>query len=101
MTGFRTQKVAGCVCCARSWDTDGVTYRARGLCIDCYILEGGRLNQWAQLWLSHPPNGGNRDYVTAAIMRSQGVRSGVPDVLIFSVPPRAPGARGVTCGWGV
>lgn len=51
MSGFRTNKVSACVCCHRSWDDDQVKYRARGLCIDCYIVEGRYLRQWAQLWL--------------------------------------------------
>ena len=34
----------------------------------------------------HVPNGGNRDVVTGAKMKKQGVKPGVPDVLIFDSP---------------
>jgi len=34
----------------------------------------------------HVPNGGNRDAVTGAKMKKQGVKPGVPDVLIFETP---------------
>jgi len=34
----------------------------------------------------HVPNGGNRDAVTGAKLKKQGVKPGVPDVLIFEVP---------------
>jgi len=34
----------------------------------------------------HVPNGGNRDAKTGAKMKKQGVKPGVPDVLIFDAP---------------
>jgi hypothetical protein len=34
----------------------------------------------------HVPNGGNRDAKTGAKMKKQGVKPGVPDVLIFDIP---------------
>lgn len=37
------------------------------------------------LWC-HVPNGGNRDAKTGAKMKRQGVKPGVPDVLIFENP---------------
>jgi hypothetical protein len=36
----------------------------------------------------HVPNGGNRDAATGAKMKKQGVKPGVPDVLIFDKPDR-------------
>lgn len=44
---------------------------------------------------THPPNGGNRDKVTAARLKTHGVKKGVPDVLIFGAPPNYPEAPGV------
>lgn len=38
----------------------------------------------------HPANGGQRSKVEAAIFKGIGVKAGVPDILIFSVPPRQP-----------
>jgi hypothetical protein len=32
----------------------------------------------------HPPNGGNRDAKTGALMKAMGAKAGVPDCLIFS-----------------
>lgn len=46
------------------------------------------------LWC-HVPNGGRRNRVTAARMKAEGVKPGVPDVLIFTRPPGAPEASGV------
>ena len=37
-------------------------------------------------WI-HVPNGGNRDAKTGAKMKKQGVKPGVPDVLIFDAYP--------------
>ena len=37
------------------------------------------------LWC-HVPNGGNRNAITGAKLKRQGVKPGVPDVLIFDVP---------------
>lgn len=48
------------------------------------------LAQWLDykglLWC-HPPNGRARDVVTAHLLRMEGVKPGVPDVLVFT-PPR-------------
>ena len=49
----------------------------------------------ARLLWCHVPNGGRRDERTARLMRASGVKSGVPDVLIFTPPPRLVSARGV------
>lgn len=43
----------------------------------------------------HVPNGGFRDHVTAARLCSLGVKTGVPDILITSRPPKRLEARGV------
>jgi len=43
----------------------------------------------------HPPNGGLRHVIVAEKLKAQGVKSGVPDVLIFDRPPAFPGAIGV------
>jgi hypothetical protein len=43
----------------------------------------------------HPPNGGLRSKATAARLKAQGVKAGVPDIIILSHPPRFRGARGV------
>lgn len=45
------------------------------------------LNGRGVLWC-HVPNGGRRAWKTAKVLKDHGVKSGVPDVLIFS-PPRA------------
>lgn len=49
---------------------------------------------WLANWLDaigvlwcHVPNGGKRAKVTAANLKRQGVKAGVPDVLIFTPPP--------------
>jgi hypothetical protein len=46
------------------------------------------------LWC-HVPNGGHRHKATAARMKGQGVKPGVPDVLIFTPPPTRPDACGI------
>ena len=43
----------------------------------------------------HVPNGGNRDAKTGAKMKKQGVKPGVPDVLIFDVPDTDNCHRGI------
>jgi hypothetical protein len=43
------------------------------------------LDMKGYLWC-HVPNGGNRDAKTGAKMKRQGVKPGVPDVLIFEDP---------------
>ncbi len=45
------------------------------------------------LWC-HVPNGGKRDKITAAILKAQGAKSGVPDVMIFNRPPNLPDCVG-------
>lgn len=56
------------------------------------------LAEWLDLhrlvWF-HPPLGGYRRRVEAAIFHGLGSRAGVPDFLIFSPVPRFPDARGV------
>ena len=39
------------------------------------------------IW-AHPPNGGNRSRVTGAKLKAQGVKAGLPDVLIFGPADR-------------
>lgn len=49
------------------------------------ILAGwldSRLVRWC-----HVPNGGQRNHIVGAKMKRQGVKRGVPDVLIFTPPP--------------
>ncbi len=41
------------------------------------------------------PNGGYRHIKTAARLKQQGVKAGVPDLLIFDPPPKYKGAVGV------
>lgn len=43
----------------------------------------------------HTPNGGHRDVRVAQKLVGQGVKAGVPDVVIVSRPPLRPDARGV------
>ena len=43
----------------------------------------------------HVPNGGARSKATAGRLKAHGVKAGVPDVLIFTPPPKRPGAVGV------
>lgn len=56
------------------------------------------LAEWLDLhrlvWF-HPPLGGYRRRVEAAIFHGLGARAGVPDFLVFTVPPRRPDVRGV------
>lgn len=47
------------------------------------------LDRLGLLW-THPPNGGKRHIGTAVKMKRAGVKSGVPDVLIFDPPPNYP-----------
>lgn len=42
----------------------------------------------------HVPNGGYRHPATAARLRSQGVKAGVPDIMVYDAPPRVPGTVG-------
>jgi len=43
----------------------------------------------------HVPNEGKRDRITGARLRAAGLKSGVPDILIFDPAPNKPGTRGV------
>jgi hypothetical protein len=49
-------------------------------------LDGRRLKGRPLLW-AHVPNGGARHIAIARQLRAAGVKSGVPDVLIFDPPP--------------
>ena len=55
------------------------------------------LAQWLDLrglnWF-HPPNGGQRNAIVAAKLKAQGVKAGVPDVIITSRIPSRPDVRG-------
>lgn len=52
-----------------------------------------RLTAAGLLWC-HVPNGGYRSSREAAALAASGVKAGVPDVLVFTPPPAAPGAPG-------
>lgn len=56
------------------------------------------LAQWLDLrglrWF-HPPNGGQRHAIVARKLKTQGVKAGVPDVIITSPVPGRPEVRGV------
>ena len=43
----------------------------------------------------HPPNGGHRNVVVAKKLKAQGVKRGVPDVMIVDRPPANPKNVGV------
>jgi len=45
-------------------------------------------------WI-HVPNEGRRTWRTGASLKAQGLKAGVPDVLIFKRPPLDPAAHGV------
>ena len=38
----------------------------------------------------HPPNGGHRNVIVASKLKAQGVKRGVPDVMIVDPPPASP-----------
>ena len=46
------------------------------------------------LWC-HVPNGGARNAAEGGKLKAQGVKTGVPDVLIFDVPPGCPRVHGI------
>jgi len=50
---------------------------------------------WLNIVWCHPPNGGKRSKSEAARFQLIGVKPGVPDILIFSQPPKLPNVRGV------
>ena len=56
------------------------------------------LAQWLDMhkinWF-HPPNGGHRNVVVAKKLKAQGVKRGVPDVMIVDRPPANPKNVGV------
>ena len=52
------------------------------------------LNLRGVLW-THCPNGGRRTIGVARKLKAAGVRKGIPDVLVFTKPPKQPGASGV------
>jgi hypothetical protein len=58
------------------------------------------LAQWLDLigvlWC-HAPNEARRSYRLAASLRAQGLKAGVPDVLIFSPPPDRQACPAVGC----
>lgn len=63
--------------------------------------EGGEqvvVAQWLDLhrvkWF-HTPNGGARNAVTGSILKRQGVKPGVPDIVIIDRPPADPLSVGV------
>lgn len=61
-------------------------------------LEQKALCQWLDLkgiYYFAVPNGGKRSKIEAAIMKSLGVKPGVPDLLIITPPPICPQAKGV------
>lgn len=43
------------------------------------------LDSVGALWC-HVPNGGKRDAIAGSRLKAQGVKAGVPDVLVFSLP---------------
>ncbi len=60
--------------------------------------EQAAVAQWLDLrhvLYTHVPNGGYRHIKTAARLKQQGVKAGVPDLLIFDPPPKYKGAVGV------
>lgn len=72
--------------------------------------EQGALFAWSNYipalrWMHHIPNGGHRDRRTAAILKGQGVKPGIPDVFLpearggwfgFYIEMKAPGEAGNT-----
>ena len=52
------------------------------------------MNRARMLWC-HVPNEGKRNVVAGARLKAAGLKSGVPDILIFSPAPNKPEARGV------
>tara|TARA_R100000365_G_C2740408_1_gene69136 strand:+ start:27 stop:524 length:498 start_codon:yes stop_codon:yes gene_type:complete len=52
------------------------------------------LNRLGLLWC-HVPNEGKRSVVAGSRLRAAGLKSGVPDILIFSSAPNKPEAHGV------
>jgi hypothetical protein len=53
------------------------------------------LQRQGKLRWFHCPNGGERNLAVASRLKAQGVKRGVPDVLIPTPPPKCPGKVGV------
>lgn len=51
--------------------------------------------EYRRITFIHVPNGGKRNYLTGAKLKAQGVKAGFPDLIIFDIPPKRPGYRGV------
>ena len=51
--------------------------------------------EYKQITFIHVPNGGNRNLITGKKLKEQGVKAGFPDLIIFDIPPKRPGFRGV------
>lgn len=54
--------------------------------------------QWLEikrLTFIHVPNEGKRSRLAGAKLKAQGLKTGFPDLLIFDIPPKRPGYRGV------
>ena len=54
--------------------------------------------QWMELkriTFIHVPNEGKRSRLAGAKLKAQGLKPGFPDLLIFDIPPKRPGYRGV------
>jgi len=73
---------------ARSNDMDDWTEHQ----VQCKIAV--TLNRLGLLWC-HVPNEGKRSVVAGARLRAAGLKSGVPDILIFSPAPNKPEVHGV------
>lgn len=56
-------------------------------------LDGARVDGKPVDWC-HVPNEGSKSQTTAAILQKSGVKSGIPDVLIFTPPPAFPDHHG-------
>jgi len=57
--------------------------------------ELARVLDHAGLCWTATANGGKRDKRTAASLKAQGLKPGVPDILIFNSPPHHPEAKGL------
>lgn len=56
------------------------------------------VTEWLDLhkvFWCHVPNGGDRNVIVARKLKLQGVKRGVPDILIFDSPPSNPDFKGV------
>lgn len=64
---------------------DTVEHNIQKTCIEWFDL------QFSSLLLYAVPNGGKRDKVTAAKLKAEGVRRGIPDLHLAVVTPSYPG----------